>query len=708
MYLIFFQLRLRTLILLAIIFLATISFAQDQIKIDSLNKILLSTSTSKRIDPLIQLAIAYSGTDDNKALVSLEEAYNLAVEYGDSSKIVKSGWIQGELWRKQELLDRATNRLVYILPIAKRNGFRKDHKRILNSLAVISTYKANYDVALEYNFQSLELREQDGDKAGMTIAYNNIGLNYFKLSNIDLALKFYNKALILKREIKDNYDLNTLLINIGLCHNKLADFKTAKEFFYEGLEFCKDNCDPSIEVQAFLGLGVSSYELKEWIEAKQFFEKSLIAAIKIQDKRNQVENLVSLSKVYFELKEFKLSKASLDQALEVLKSTSYKDPLISIYKQYSELADNEKDFEKASNYRKLYIQLRDSIYSETLIKNLATIQTNFVEKENLATIEGNKMVIQLQRQVNWFMIGMIVLLCGFVFLIFYQIKMTRRLNNKLQKEVDKATEEFYTSHEKLNVSVTERDYFMYKTSHDIRGPLVTFIGLCNIAKMEIKENVALEYVSKLENTAVKLNKVLTRLQLIDDMNIRAVEYNFIMFNEIINEIIRAESKNIEANNISISIDIEPNLIVKSDSQIIRTILENLISNAVKFSKASVRYDSVVKVMIFKRNDNVILQVIDNGIGFVDRTKIKDFRPFVRDSERSETGGVGLYLARLATEKLEGFMVLMPDESVTHFEVVLPSDIGPILRKQREFQSKLNVRRAKDKAKRSSPNTMVLV
>jgi signal transduction histidine kinase len=657
---------------------------------------------------LIKLAIAYSGTDDNKALAYLEEAYSLAIEAGDSANIVKAGWIQGALWNKKEMLEEATKRFKYILPIAQRNEFRKDHKRILNSLAIISTLKANYDVALDYNFQSLALREQDGDKAGMSIAYNNIGLNYFKLSNIELALKFYNKSLILKKEIKDNYDLNTLLINIGLCHNKLGDFKTAKDYFYEGLSNCKDNCDPSIEVQAFLGLGISDYGLSEWFESKHFFEKSLLVAIKIQDKKNQIENLVSLSKVYIELKEYQQSKTSLDQALELLKSTSYKAPLINIYEQYYKLADSEKDYESASNYRNLYIQLRDSIYSEVLIKNLATIQTNFVEKENLATIETNKTVIDLQQKANWIMAALAASLCLVVALIFYQVRMTRKLNNTLQKQVEEATADFYKSHQRLDVSVKERDYFMYKTSHDIRGPLVTFIGLCNITKLEIKGDVALDYIDKLSATAVKLNKVLSRLQIVDEMNNRPIEYNFVDFNEIIDEIISGENENIKANNILISINIEPNLVVKSDSYTIRTILDNLISNAIKFNKGSERLESFAKVAIFKRANSVILQVIDNGIGFVDKEKMKDFRPFTRDSERSETGGVGLYLARLGAEKLEGYIKLMPDDDVTHFEVGLPLDIGLILRNKREFQAKLEVRRAKDNATRSSPNTMVLV
>ena len=73
-----------------------------------------------------------------------------------------------------------------------------EYKKILNGLAVAYTFKAEYDKALEYNFQSLVVREAEGDKAEISITLNNIGLVYFKLHNYEGALKYYNQMFKLK------------------------------------------------------------------------------------------------------------------------------------------------------------------------------------------------------------------------------------------------------------------------------------------------------------------------------------------------------------------------------------------------------------------------------------------------------------------------------------------------------------------------------
>jgi signal transduction histidine kinase/Tfp pilus assembly protein PilF len=678
--------------------------AQSQPVIDSLLRKLNTTSDNKKVPLLIEVSRNYVPIDASKALDFINEAYARSLKNGDSANMVRAGWIQSELWRRKESLDDAMERLTYLLPVAERNNFRMDRKKILNTLAIILTEKAKYDLALDYNFKSLKLREEDDDRAGMSISYNNIGLNYYRLLNYELALNFYNKALEYKLASGEEYDMDRLYINMGLCNLNLGQLKAAKESFTKGLKVCKNTCIPSIAIEAEIGLGASSYGLGELRQATIHFQRSLKESEIVKDKKNQIVSLLSLTRIAFDLEDYEQSKKYLNEAYQIATSTSYKKSLIHIYNQYAIHADHDKEFEKASNFRKMYIELRDSIYSDEMIKNLATAQTNFVERENLATIESNKRVIEQQRSLN-FAIGFILMLLGGIAFLFYrQRRQMRKVNTGLNLRIVEATEDLFTSHEKLKKAVDDRDHFMYKTSHDIKGPLSTFIGLCSIAKLEVKDLVALDFFNKIERSAVKLNSVLTRLLIIERINHQEIQYNFVDFQSILDAVINLEKRNPAAQRITFSCDIEPGIIVKSDREIISIILENLISNSVKFSNQL--SSSFVKVVIRSNDDMVVIQVIDNGIGIAPEVSPSIFKLFVRGSERSETGGVGLYMVKQATERLEGKLGFTSTKDLTTFEVTLPLDIGPILRSQQDLEMKLEQRRKKA-SKRENPNLSLI-
>jgi signal transduction histidine kinase len=109
------------------------------------------------------------------------------------------------------------------------------------------------------------------------------------------------------------------------------------------------------------------------------------------------------------------------------------------------------------------------------------------------------------------------------------------------------------------------------------------------------------------------------------------------------------------------------------------ILENLIDNAVKFHNDSERLDPYVTINVNKEDQFIKISVEDNGIGILNKTEDEIFQMFVRASERSENGGVGLYLAKLATEKIGGLISLEhSSEKGSLFQILLPEDINIIL------------------------------
>ncbi len=365
--------------------------------------------------------------------------------------------------------------------------------------------------------------------------------------------------------------------------------------------------------------------------------------------------------------------------------------LIETYRHFSKLFNQVDDYKNAALYQSKYISLNDSIYDEDLIKNLAKVQTDFEERENIKTIAEKNEVLKLkeeiiarQKQQYVFVIAITLLILSLAVALMWAGKLQRRANRlladsraNLAKKVEERTAEL------LRVNI-ELDNFIYKTSHDIRGPLATFKGLCMVALFDIKDSVGLELVRLLDLTADKMNTILNRLQIANEINTAELKPELVDIKTCMDEIIAMEKKNGLPPRMIIKHDISNDVVLKSDKKLVRIILENLISNSIKFYDQSIRVEPYVRIEVSKENNFLLFSVVDNGIGINEDSKNNIFQMFVRASERSQTGGIGLYLSRLATEKLGGTieLVSMPDKR-TCFHVKIPVDLEPVVKAREE-------------------------
>jgi signal transduction histidine kinase len=385
----------------------------------------------------------------------------------------------------------------------------------------------------------------------------------------------------------------------------------------------------------------------------------------------------------------------------------------------------------------MYITLNDEIYNADLIRNIALVQAEHQEAENLRTIAARDQeitdrdkVLNFQKK-QFLFLGVIAALVTVLAAVFYRAqKRQARSNAQLEKvnyeleaakrtvevakrtienknqeleisnaeldsHVKERTRELYNSNEAYKKVNEELDNFIYKTSHDIRGPLTSLKGITHLAIREARETSIIDYLNKLELTADKLNKILTRLQIINQINHASLSPDLIDFNTMVEEILAIERKRGIPKRLTINTQIQPGIILFSDKEMLQIVLENLIDNAIKFYNDSDRKEPFVNVTITGDDNGAIIKVLDNGIGIKNIKPNEVFRMFVRASERSETGGIGLYLAKLSTEKLGGTIDLnVTAEQHTEFVVTLPPDLRSIIAAREEKERGLMLDRLK--------------
>ncbi len=669
--------------------------AQKKLVVDSLLNAIANADDDKQLlDAKVALTVEYTEIDFQMAYDLAAESNDLAYRLGDTSHIVTTGRLKGQLLRRLDNLKGAIKELRKVEPIALRNALDDDYKKILNALAVAYMYKADYDKALQYHFKSLVIRENEGDKAEMSITLNNIGLIYVSLKNYESAIKYLNRCIELKHEVNDTYDLDGAYLNRGLCNIQLKKFKEAREDFEKGLSICGDNCDQQSKILTEYGLGESQYGLGNMTEAEIHFKRSLELSISNGSKRHQSENFIYLGAIAIEQERYDSALKHLNTAEHLARSGDYNQILVECYKQFSKLYSQLKDYKNESIYQSKYINLTDSLFREDLVKNIAKVETDYAERENIATIASNEIVIKQSRELS-VAIAVIALLAGLLVLVLqFGNRNIKRVNAKLSEakeviqeknqelanknreldsQVEKKTADLAKANSSLKQVNDELDNFIYKTSHDIRGPLASLKGMCNVALMDVTDPTALDYLRKLDATAERLNTILTRLVIINQINNSKLTIEQIDFDNIVSDVLLLERKKGVPHELLIIPQIDRDATIESDKELVRIVLENLIDNAIKFYNDSDRVKSFVKIHINSMpKGGVIVRVIDNGIGISESSPGKLFQMFSRASERSETGGIGLYITKTATEKIGGKVgLLTTPEGYTEFYVIFP-------------------------------------
>ncbi|MDF2436687.1 MAG: hybrid sensor histidine kinase/response regulator [Bacteroidota bacterium] len=228
--------------------------------------------------------------------------------------------------------------------------------------------------------------------------------------------------------------------------------------------------------------------------------------------------------------------------------------------------------------------------------------------------------------------------------------------------------------DELKAMNKELETFIYRASHDLRGPLTSIIGLTNLSKAEITDETAKKYFAMVEASAKKLDASL--VSLVQSMTLRDMELSVTEFDldELIREILAQLKFHEGFSDIEISIDNEIRRNYRSNKLILNSIFQNLIQNAVKYQNYH-NGKSFLKIKINKKTKGTEFIFEDNGIGIDDNLQPRLFNMYSRGTSSIGGSGLGLYIVKIGVEKLKGNITFKSKlNEGTTFTIFLP-DIG---------------------------------
>ena len=248
-----------------------------------------------------------------------------------------------------------------------------------------------------------------------------------------------------------------------------------------------------------------------------------------------------------------------------------------------------------------------------------------------------------------------------------------KLNNELlernkilalkEQELESSNEELRSNSESLVQTLNELsdrnfelDQLVYKTSHDLRSPLRSVLGLTNLMKAQ---GISFEddYILKIEERILKMDDFIKDMLNYSRASRMDVTSEKVNLDELIDSCI-SDLEYLEGfDNLNI-IKCYNGSQIEVDTDLLRNriIFGNIISNAFKYRNLEIN-DSYLKITIntFDSRYEVIFE--DNGIGISNEYIEHVFEMFFRATEKSDGSGLGMYIVKQCVDKLHGDIVV---------------------------------------------------
>lgn len=234
---------------------------------------------------------------------------------------------------------------------------------------------------------------------------------------------------------------------------------------------------------------------------------------------------------------------------------------------------------------------------------------------------------------------------------------------------------------RLEEKIKDLDTFIYRSSHDLKGPLASLQGLLNVAKSEINDEVAIQYLKLIEKSVMNLDTILMDLLNITKITQGSLSIVELNIKEIILKIISSFENLPEYSSIKWELDFDTNELLYLDKSLVKNIFQNLIINAIKYQDKTKEH-TIIKISTRCYNNEMIIKIEDNGEGISESLQKSVFEMFFRGNTKSTGTGLGLYIVKNAVEKSGGKIELVSKEKVgSMFTIYLPikpiEDLGAV-------------------------------
>jgi len=541
------------------------------------------------------------------------------------------------------------------LKLAEKVKWKKGIANLHNNLGLYISDTGNSALARKHFEQSYTLNKELDSKFNLINNLNNIGRSYWHESDYPKAIEYYFRALAIAQATKNNEQIALVGTNLTAIFTSQENYAKAEEYAKMTIKHgelsnapnhlgkgltqlgnIKMATNDSAAAKVYLGKALKVYEdidnkpaiavvmssmaSLEYPNHKQAIEIRLKVQ-EIMDEispstLNSMENIANLGISYYYLalesqgseKVFLLNKSetSLLRAETWSRQSGDPDLTAKIALAQAHLKEEKGDYKAALNYYKTYNATNDSLFSQEKKNEIAGLEG----KHNIALkddeIAINKLMLSNQRQIQIGLIVGLFLAAVIGGLLYWQSRNRKKTNTTLM-----------VLNNQLDEANKVKAKFFGILSHDLRGPVANLIHFLDIQKSSpdlLSAEQRNVHQQRIERSAEDLLNNMEAMLLWSKEQMQNFKPN--IENVAVSDLFDYLRKFFgQTEQINIVFDHSPGLVVSTDENYLRVIMQNLTANAIKAINNIP--NAVIEWKAKKEGNKTILSITDNGPGISD-------------------------------------------------------------------------------------------
>jgi signal transduction histidine kinase len=526
-----------------------------------------------------------------------------------------------------------------------------------NDLGGIYYNLGDFAQALEVVMKGRGLYEQIHDLHGQATALNNIAAIYNELGDKDACKTISLKSIEIKEAIGDQRGKAYTLIGLGSLYLESNESQQAIDSFMTGLHLAEETGDVSVQAIALDNLGNAHLSMGNLDEGLEFHGKALGLRQAIGDKRGEATSYFQMGRSYLLLGHLETTIESLKQALSLATTVKAKALIYQIHRCLSEAYEKSSNIALAFEHFKLYHAAEKEVFNEASDSKAKNLQILFAvdqakqdaEMEHLKNLDLATALIEAEYQ--------------------REIAEIQRLKaEKISYSLTDVIAEVELQKNKAEVQqrlAEEANAFKTQllgiAAHDLRNPLSAITGFAELLRNnDLPSTSVKQFGEFIFGSSQKMLSLISELLETVALDSGQIQFNPSPVNIGILTRYVVEDNRLQAEKKSLLLvfSADDDTVCTCDMERMRAVVDNLISNAIKYSPA----DKKIWVSVTKQpaanpssptTSVVRIDIRDEGQGILPEEMSKLFGRFQRLSAQPTGGesstGLGLSIAKQFVE-----------------------------------------------------------